>query len=69
MGNDYGDEVRRIVLKRLQAIPPNVTFSIGEHGRFTRNELIREVEKESPVGKAAIEMQLTFIRKMPTLAT
>ena len=69
MGNGYGDEVKRIVLKRLQAIPPNVTFSIGEQGRFTRDQLINEVEKGTSVGKAAVEMQLNFIRKMTTIAT
>ena len=69
MGNGYGDDVKRIVLKRLQAIPPNVTFSIGEQGRFTRDELISQVEKGTSVGKAAVEMQLNFIRKMTTIAT
>ncbi len=69
MRNDYEGEVKMIVLKRLQAIPPNVNFSIGEQGRFTRDELISEVEKGTSVGKAAVEMQLNFIRKMTTIAT
>ena len=69
MGNGYGDEVKRIVLKRLQAIPPNVTFSVGERGRFTRDQLISEIERGTSVGKAAVEMQLNFIRKMTTIAT
>ena len=68
MGTDYGYEVKKIVLKRLQAIPPNVTFSIGEHGTFSRDQLIDEVEKGTSVGKAAIDMQLNFIRKMTTIA-
>lgn len=65
---EYGSEIKKIVMKRLQAIPPNVSFSVGEHGRYTRDELIREVEKGTPVGKAAVEMQLNFIRKMTTIA-
>ena len=65
----YDDEIKMIVMKRLQAIPPNVTFSIGEQGRFTRDQLINEVEKGTSVGKAAVEMQLNFIRKMTTIAT
>ncbi|MBI2137401.1 hypothetical protein HYU12_02685 [Candidatus Woesearchaeota archaeon] len=68
MGADYSDEVKNIVLKRLQAIPPNVTFSIGEHGTFSRDQLMHEVEKGTSVGKAAIDMQLNFIRKMTTIA-
>ena len=69
MGDGYGDDIKRIVLRRLQAIPPNVTFSVGEQGRFTRDQLISEVEKGTSVGKAAVEMQLNFIRKMTTIAT
>ena len=68
MEQEYGDEIKKIVMKRLQAIPPNVTFSVGEHGRYTRDELIKEVEKGTSVGKAAVEMQLNFIRKMTTIA-
>ena len=68
MGDGYGDDIKRIVLRRLQAIPPNVTFSVGEQGRFTRDELISEVERGTSVGKAAVEMQLNFIRKMTTIA-
>ena len=65
---ELDNEIRKIVMKRLQAIPPNVTFSVGEYGRYTRDQLIREVEKGTPVGNAAVEMQLNFIRKMTTIA-
>ncbi len=68
MEQNYGGEIRKIVMKRLQAIPPNVTFSVGEHGRYTRDELIKEVERGTSVGNAAVEMQLNFIRKMTTIA-
>jgi hypothetical protein len=49
-------------------IPPEISFSIGNYGDFTRNQLIAEVEKNSAVGKATIEMELNFLRQMPKLS-
>lgn len=64
---DYPVEIKTLVKERLRAVPPNVEFSIGKHGDFTRDELIHEVDKGTEIGKAAIEMQLEFIRRMPQL--
>lgn len=61
------DYLKKLVKERLRAIPPNVSFSIGDFGDFSRDELIQEVEKNTEVGKAIINMQIDFIRKMPQL--
>jgi hypothetical protein len=60
--------VQKLVVERLMAIPPDVSFSVGEYGDFTRNDLIKEVMKNSKVGKATIEMELNFIRQMPKIS-
>ncbi len=65
----YSDEVIKLVVARLSAVPPNVSFSIGGHGDFTSRQLITEVKKGSEVGKATVEMQLTYIRKMSDLSS
>lgn len=61
------DYVKKLVKERLSAMPPEVSFSIGSFGDFTRDQLIDEVEEYSEVGKETIEMQLNFIRKMPKI--
>lgn len=61
------DYIKKLVKERLYSMPPDVSFSVGNYGDFTRDQLIEEVDKGSDVGKAAIEMQLNFIRKMPKL--
>lgn len=53
---------------RLNAVPQDVSFSIGKYGDYTRNQLIEEVEKGTEVGKAATEMELSFLRKLPKFA-
>ena len=59
--------IKKLVKERLHAIPPDVSFSVGHFGDYTRDELIEQVDKVTEVGKAAIEMQIDFIRKMPRL--
>lgn len=66
MENEY---VKKLVITRLNAMPPNVSFSIGNHGDFTKKELIEQVSNDTEVGKAAIEMELTFLREMPKIAS
>ncbi len=55
-------EIKKVVIARFSALPKNISFSIGDFGDFTRDQLIKEIEKESSVGKAAIEMQINFIK-------
>ena len=59
---------QKLVVERLMTISSEISFSIGIYGYFTRNQLIAEVEKNSDVGKAAIEMELNFLRQMPKLS-
>ena len=65
--SDYDDDIKKLIKKRLSAMPPDISFSVGEFGDFTRDELIQEVDKGSEIGKEMIEMELNFIKKMPSL--
>lgn len=60
--------IKDIAIARFSVLPKNVSFSIGEYGDFTRDELIEEINKESEVGKAAVELQIQFIKKMPKIS-
>ncbi|MDO8634473.1 MAG: hypothetical protein Q7K34_04250 [archaeon] len=60
--------VKKLVVMRLNAVPPDVSFSIGNYGSFTRDQLIKEVQKGSVIGKATTEMELNYLRKLPKLS-
>lgn len=59
--------LKKLVKERLATIPQDVSFSIGKFGDFSRDQIIKEVENGTEVGKAMIEMQVIFIRQMPKL--
>ncbi len=59
MDDEYA---RSLVMARLSAMPPNVSFSIGSLGTFGRDDLISQVKRGTAVGQAAIKMQIQFLK-------
>ncbi len=59
--------LKKLVKERLAAMPPDVSFSIGGFGEFSSHELIKEVENDTDIGKAIVDMEVQFIKEMPKL--
>lgn len=55
-------EIRNLVIARLELYPGKRKIFIGGHGSFTRDELIEKVRHHDSVGKKIIEVQLNYLR-------
>lgn len=64
MDNAY---LKQLVIARLKTIPPNISFSVGSYGDFTRDELIRNVMEGTAVGKEFSRMEIRMIVESPVL--
>ena len=64
MDNDY---LKKLVVARLKTIPPNVTFSVGSHGDFTRDQVISEVLKGSDIGREFAELEIKILIDSPNI--
>lgn len=62
MSEKISEELKKIVLWRLETIPPNFKLSIGDEGTFTREELKMHIEKEDKIGVLFANMQLNFMK-------
>ena len=62
MNEEITEEIKELVIARLDAIPSNKKISIGNYGEFTKEELIDGVRSGSEVGKKIIEVELEFLR-------
>ena len=62
MSEEITEEIKELVIARLDAIPSNKKISIGNYGEFTKEELIEGVRSGSEVGKKIIEVELEFLR-------
>lgn len=60
------EEIRNLVIARLNTLSPNTMKSIGNEGVFTRDELINNVQKGSKVGRTIEAVKMEWIRAMKT---
>lgn len=56
------EEIKKLVIARIQTMPSTMKLSIGGSGSFSRDDLIAHVEKNDEVGKKIIEMHLNYLR-------
>ena len=62
--NKIDEEVKKIVIARLEVFPANKKISIGSMGEFTKEEIIKHIEKEDDIGKKIAEVQLNYLRTL-----
>lgn len=58
------EEIRKLVIARLRSLPSQKRISIGSEGEFTREDLIKRVEKSDRVGQKIVEIQLSYLRSL-----
>ncbi|MFH1224372.1 MAG: hypothetical protein V1676_01060 [Candidatus Diapherotrites archaeon] len=56
------DEIKKLVIARLETMPPTMKISLGSMGVFSKEELIGEVRQGSKIGEKIIEIQLSYLR-------
>ena len=58
------EEVKKIVIARLEVFPSDKKISIGSVGELTKQEMIENVEKETDIGEKIAEVQLNYLRSL-----
>ena len=61
---ETNEEIKKIVIARLETLPPNKRISIGSSGEFTKDQLIEKVQKGDEVGKKIVQIELEFLRSL-----
>lgn len=51
-----------IVKARLASLPSDAVLSIGSYGELKRDEVIKEVDGNTEIGKKIIKVQLEYLR-------
>lgn len=57
-------KIIEIVKARLSTLPPDAVLSIGSLGELKRDQIIKEVENNTEIGKKVIEVQLEYLRML-----
>lgn len=62
--NKIDEELKRIVIARLEIFPADQKISIGSVGELTKEEMIESVEQGTTIGKKIVEIQLNYLRSL-----
>ena len=57
-------EVKDLVIARLQTIPEGKDISIGSAGEFNKQQLIEHVERGDEIGRTVIQIEIEFLRDL-----
>ena len=61
------EEIKQLVIARLEVLPQDTGISIGAEGEFTRDELIKRVQKGDDIGQKIIEVELNYLKGLKNL--
>ncbi|MBN2095390.1 MAG: hypothetical protein JW727_05050 [Candidatus Aenigmarchaeota archaeon] len=56
------EDIKKLVVARLQRMPPNYKLAIGGGKIYTREDIIACVNKDTVFGKRIVKMQLDYLR-------
>ncbi len=57
-------ELKDLVIVRLETLPSNRKISIGSFGEFGKEDLIRHVKEEDEIGKKIMQIELEFLQAL-----
>lgn len=60
----YNDEIKELVLTRLETLPSGAVVSIGSGQELTKEELISAVKEGNEVGQKIIEIEMSFLQSL-----
>ena len=58
------EDIKNLVIERLEATSSEKSFSIGGGESLTRDELIQHVKEGDKIGQKIVEIELTFLRAL-----
>ncbi|MBI5072735.1 hypothetical protein HZA99_02870 [Candidatus Woesearchaeota archaeon] len=58
------EDIKKLVIARLEILPPDKKISIGSIGEFTKEQLIQSVKNEDAIGKKMIQIELEFLQAL-----
>ena len=57
-------EIKDLVLVRLETMPKTIKIAFGSDGELGKEELIKNVKEESPLGRLIIKMQVEYLKSL-----
>ena len=62
MEENKNEDIKELVIARLEVMPDDKSISIGSEGELTKDELIKHVKSGDELGQKIIEIQMDYLR-------
>lgn len=56
------NDIKKLVLARLEMLPKDKKMSIGSSGEFSRDQMISHVKEGDEIGKKIIQIEMDFVQ-------
>lgn len=63
---EIAEEIKELVIMRIEAMPPHIKISIGNSGTLTKEQMIQHVKDGDKEGKIIVDMHMNFIKALTT---
>lgn len=60
-------EIKDLVIARLEVLPEDTGISIGSAGEFTRDELIERVRQGDEIGQKIVKVELSYLKSLKNI--
>jgi hypothetical protein len=61
---NISNDVKELVIARLDVLPSNRKISVGSEGEFTKTQLIEHVREGDSIGRTIVDLELEFLRAL-----
>ncbi|HEY4494846.1 MAG TPA: hypothetical protein VJC01_00120 [Candidatus Paceibacterota bacterium] len=58
------EDIKNLIISRLEMLPPDFSLSLGSDGSFSKKELITHIEDEDEIGEKVVEIQMEYLRML-----
>jgi len=62
MEENKNEDIKELIIARLEVLPDDKSISIGSEGEFTKQQLIEHVKSGDELGQKIIEIQMDYLR-------
>ena len=64
MQHSTPEDIKQLVLIRLETLSSHRKISIGSYGGFSKEELIQHVKDDDEIGKKMVQIEMEFLRAL-----
>ena len=62
MSENSSNEIKNLVIARLETLPSDAVVSLGSNGEFTKDQIIESIRSGDENGQKMIEIEMTFLQ-------